>query len=78
MQESFSQRFDKAIERVKEELIDYVESTEIVSTLENHSKEVNEVLEENQELRNRCRVLEGRLSRAETEIRDLKEESLMQ
>ena len=39
MKESFSQRFDEAIEWVKEELIDYVESTEAVSTLENHSKE---------------------------------------
>ena len=35
-------------------------------------------MKENQELRNRCRVLEGRLSHAEREIRDLKEESLMQ
>lgn len=78
MQESFNKRFDEAIERVKEEVMNHANSSELNVSLSSQAKDIDDLLKDNEELRNRCRVLEGRVTRAESELHQLKEEQLIQ
>ena len=86
MQQSFQERFDEATERVKSEVLEYVDSTEKTETgasaleesISYHAKDIDYLMNKNRGLQDRCRVLEGRLTRVEKELQEVKEEQLMQ
>jgi len=72
MQQTFRRRFEEAMEEFKDEVLDHVDSKDA------HNTEIDDVRQENRELQNRCRILEGRITRAEREIEELREDSLKQ
>jgi hypothetical protein len=90
MRHTFQERFDEAMEQFKAEVQDSknsadstdsviaTDSTEIIRSLTSQGKAIDDIQKENKELQSRCRVLEGRLTRAEREIEELREDSLMQ
>ena len=47
-------------------------------SLKTNTSDIDDLTKENTELREKCRVLEGRLTRAEKEIEDLRDEQLLQ
>lgn len=67
---------------MKTEVTEYIKSavnkTDIQLAIETQNKEIEDLTKENEELRNRCRVLEGRLARTERELDVVKEEQLSQ
>jgi hypothetical protein len=82
LQHSFEQRFHEAMTEILDRVGNGSEAQaqdvpEIVTSLTYQGDAIDEIVNENKVLQNRCRVLEGRLERAEKEIKELKEESLM-
>ena len=91
-QRELNEQFDKAMEEMKAQMLEMCDShinnsssqpqvtdlNGMEMSLENQSQEVEDVKKVNDELRDRCLVLEGRLTRAEKEVGDLKEEMLLQ
>jgi hypothetical protein len=53
-------------------------SFDLTNSVINTAESVHDLEKENSELREKCRILEGRLTRAEKEIEEVKEQQLMQ
>ena len=80
MQLSFNEEFEKAVDGMRQELLEHVEGRMEVQdeSLTYHSTSVDANEREIEELRERCLVLEGRLTKAENEVDELKEKLLAQ
>lgn len=78
MQDTFNTQFDQALKDLRTELFQYVDSQDPTSSLSYASKDIDDCVQENTELQNKCRVLEGRLTRAEKEVDELRERILDQ
>ena len=80
MQLSFNEEFEKAVDGMRQELLGHVEERMEVQdeSLTYHSTSVDANEQEIEELRERCLVLEGRLTKAENEVDELKEKLLAQ
>ena len=84
LQESFNAQFEEATEEMKGELSEKISRAEIeepgdvTEALNRQAKEIDDLVAENEELLNKCRVIEGRLTRAEKELEDVKEEMMQQ
>jgi len=76
MQESFNVQFESAVRDMRSELFEQVQSMDTANTSAN--KDIEDLQQENDELKNHCRILEGRLTRAEKELEDLREQFLVQ
>ena len=80
MQLSFNEEFEKAVDGMRQELLGHVEERMEVQdeSLTYHSTSVDANEREIEELRERCLVLEGRLTKTENEVDELKEKLLAQ
>ena len=78
MQEAFNAQFEQAVSEMKTDLIEHISSIDIIDSLNNTSKCVEELEQEIHELKENSRVLEGRLTRTEKVVEELKEQLLYQ
>ncbi len=77
MQQSLNKQFEEVVSSMKVELLDQTDS-DVIKSISHTSDVVEEIEHDNEELQQKCRLLEGRLTRAEREIELLKEEMLIQ
>ena len=57
---------------------DSQDTAAIVKSVDYQSKQIDDLMSENRGLQNRCRILEGRITRSERVVEELKEDLLMQ
>ena len=82
MQQSLNKQFEEGMEQLKNELLlrdaNVADSAELMHSVSHTAESVHDLHQENSDLRQKCRILEGRLVRAEKEISEVKEQLLMQ
>ena len=81
MQQSLNKQFEEGMERLKNELLqdaNVADSAGLMHSVSHTAESVHDLHQENSDLRQKCRILEGRLVRAEKEISEVKEQLLMQ
>jgi len=88
MQQSFNRQFEQSVEKMKTEILhevnvsgssDILHSVSFTSdSVDDLQKSVLDLKKQNAELKHKCCILEGRLTRAEKEMMEVKEESLKQ
>lgn len=78
MQETFNSQFEQALSNMKIDLLEHISSMDIIDSLNNTTRCIEELEQEITELKDNTRVLEGRLTRTEKEVEELKEQLLNQ